>query len=55
MKLIIENQFGRYKIDEKGDQNIYEMMDLFERLLISMSFDPDTVKNGFLGKAEGYE
>lgn len=56
MKIIIENKYGRYEIEEKGnEQDIHQMMDLFERLLMSTSYHPDTIKDGFLSKAEEIE
>ena len=56
MKIIIENQYGRYEIEEKGeDLDIHQMMDLFERLLLSTSYHPNTIKDGFLSKAEEIE
>ena len=52
MKLILENEYGRYEIDEKEDLDIHIIIDLFERLLISASFHPETVKDGFVCKAD---
>ena len=43
-----ENQYGKYEIDEKGeDLDIYKMMELFQRLLLTIGFHPDTIKDGF--------
>ena len=55
MKIIIENKYGRYEINEGEDLNIHEIMDLFERLLMSSSYNPSTIKDGFLSKAEEIE
>ncbi len=53
MKIRIETKYGNYEIEEKGDdQDINEMIDIFQRLLLSMTFAYETVKDGFIDKAE---
>lgn len=56
MKIKIEN-YNKYFTfeEEREDYNIHEMMDILESLLISIGYHPDTVKEGFLDKAEDIE
>ena len=55
-KIIIEDEFGKYEIEDKRNGlNINEMIDLFIRALLAVSYHPKTIENGIIEKAEEYE
>ncbi len=53
MKIRIETKYGKAELEDiNDDMNIHEMMDLYERLLLSITFTPDIINEGFIAKAE---
>jgi len=55
MKITIESHDKSIIEVENNDLNIHEMMDLLERLLLGSGYHPNTVKDGFIAKAQAYE
>lgn len=53
MKIIIEDEYGSCVVEEPGsDQDIYEVMDLIERVLLAKGFHINSIKEGFQNKGE---
>lgn len=56
IKITIEDQYGQSMIESvKDDLDIYEMMELIERALLATSYHYNSIKDGFISKAEEYE
>lgn len=54
MKIIINSLEEKVEV-ESDVEFIHDVMDLMERALLGYGFQPNTVKQGFLGKIEDYE
>lgn len=56
MKLILEHYEEQYTIEtSRSNYDIHEVIDLVERLLLSAGYHPESVKDGFIAKADEIE
>ena len=55
MKIILEHDEGKQVIIQTDAVLIDEVMDEIANALLALGFHPDSVKEGFIAKAEEYE
>ncbi len=47
-----ESNDARCSFTEREDLDIYDMIDVLEKLLIGIGYDQNVIKEGFIAKAE---